>query len=830
MVPRFNSDSFNEEESAIGPVGSGDVPQVYNDWSFSTTTETQQELPDLWQPVKAPESRLAFSSNVDSLSKSARPPSHGSDDSPSLTDVRPSAQIPARPTLSTIAQLPDSSYTSALSGTSQTLDLNAPTLADMDLPETQSFPSRGHLPNGCSMETQTSSSELTGPETTHKPERKRQAHFSAQESSDRILVCSNRVLQSSQDAPAVGEYIPKHIAKKARTAKTLKEGPLPSSAFEDQSQFSTSCLPSSNAVTSSDHRALNLSRSTERLDSQSSASAAVLPHGTQDMNIQVSSAPSVHLSPRMYGRSSSLGSGPEEWASEDTDPIGADKVVSQGRGLPVRRPWHGRAASTSSSLAHKDQGRSLASNFPVQNASQSRSSEKVPQMRHSPITHVQEPPPLTSSSAAENLDISTGSSELVCPMLFSPIFPPGITRPRLKPMQSSLSPPSAMVQSEDSVPHVTLDETTVPTEAAEPLFAIPSTNAKPATESRRLFVRDGGLYYPAAAKATCTDTIRIEFDDGSFSEITRPSLQRHAVAARLLPGDILVSSRQAKAGKQQRYRFLRTDGNPPPDSLLQKTDVVIVELESPACPKESPSDEQGPREWRWHASEVALVAGPHVHQVSRALQIDELFLASKPTAKSKATGIPQALQSNLFQGVGLVFTAVESGNTGPSLQQVAAANGAAVVDDLESIVDAALAMTTSMDRTKGDHRHTDAFLHLEGIYLISQEPVTTPKYLLALALGLPCVSSAWIRESLQEHQQLDWKTYACTYACKSLGGQRLNTCLSSRRRCSLPDGLFDPGYTSQSPHANFFRFATRSGTTPSARSFRRLGNAVSTQR
>ncbi|EFP79551.2 uncharacterized protein PGTG_05872 [Puccinia graminis f. sp. tritici CRL 75-36-700-3] len=53
------------------------------------------------------------------------------------------------------------------------------------------------------------------------------------------------------------------------------------------------------------------------------------------------------------------------------------------------------------------------------------------------------------------------------------------------------------------------------------------------------------------------------------------------------------------------------------------------------------------------------------------------------------------------------------------------------------------------------HKH----LKLRSILLVAEVPVKTLKYLLALALGIPCVSAKWVTHSCEQGYALDWEKY-----------------------------------------------------------------------
>lgn len=313
-----------------------------SEWSFSTTTETQAKLPEPPRRSMLGD-RLTVSSNAASLSDSAEPSMISNDTKIDASDL-PSALLgTSRPSLSTIAQLPNSSYISAISGSSQSSQLQIPTLEQLDLPETQSYPLRLPPQNATTVESQQSVSENTDSQVSRDMERTRRHSLISGASSHHILTTSKRSPQAYQSTVSSSngsnDKSTVHQAKKSRPQDDIGHD-LPKITSTVEQYPSSSTIPPTSVIESLP------------LEDNPSQQRELSPgYGTQDMNVQISSAPSIRMpsSPEK-----SLAPNLIKARSVTVEPSQGSAIVravSQGRGLPVRRPWHGRASSSSTSAS-----------------------------------------------------------------------------------------------------------------------------------------------------------------------------------------------------------------------------------------------------------------------------------------------------------------------------------------------------------------------------------------------------------------------------------------------------------------------------------------------
>lgn len=286
----------------------------------------------------------------------------------------------------------------------------------------------------------------------------------------------------------------------------------------------------------------------------------------------------------------------------------------------------------------------------------------------------------------------------------------------------------------------------------------PESNDNTSGVAKRLLIRDGKLYYLATVRVVGDDTMKVDFDDGSYSEVTRKSLQRSAVDAKLHPGDILVSSSTEKKGAYQRYIYVGGRGFSSSEDI-PKHAIVTVRPDTARHTSGHGKEDADGKHLQIPVSSLALVAGPNLQQKNRTINLDQVFPISK-TCRAPVATIHHRGRSNLLEGVGMLFTSMDTGTSGVATQEVAVSCGAIVIENFDDIMQLALSKASD----KGKDRDTVAakrLWDLDKIFLISRSHVTTPKYLQALALGVPCVSALWLEDCTREQEQLCWKPYAC---------------------------------------------------------------------
>ena len=118
---------------------------------------------------------------------------------------------------------------------------------------------------------------------------------------------------------------------------------------------------------------------------------------------------------------------------------------------------------------------------------------------------------------------------------------------------------------------------------------------------------------------------------------------------------------------------------------------------------------------------------------------------------SKSAAVNGTSTSKFLKRIGFVVTMKSAGDKGRShIFDLIKNNGGKVIDDWANIFPFS---PTQTDRSwvarQADVKHKD--LGLQTVFLLADEPNQKPKYLVALALGIPCVSTQWL---LDCHEQV----------------------------------------------------------------------------
>ena len=143
-------------------------------------------------------------------------------------------------------------------------------------------------------------------------------------------------------------------------------------------------------------------------------------------------------------------------------------------------------------------------------------------------------------------------------------------------------------------------------------------------------------------------------------------------------------------------------------------------------------------------------------------------------AKSGTSKKAARSDGGLFEHIGLIFTSGDAAATDDAARarkealsnakEQAEADGATIIDGFDALIVTADDHGESQTDTRLTFK-CDAYADLEAIYLIAPLPVTTPKYLLALGVGVPCISHDWVTESLKDGHLREWRTHAREFGC-----------------------------------------------------------------
>ena len=118
---------------------------------------------------------------------------------------------------------------------------------------------------------------------------------------------------------------------------------------------------------------------------------------------------------------------------------------------------------------------------------------------------------------------------------------------------------------------------------------------------------------------------------------------------------------------------------------------------------------------------------------------------------SKATAVNGTSTSKYLKRIGFVVTMKSTNDQSRThIFDLIKNNGGKVIDDWMNVFPFSPQQTDrSWVATRGDVKHKD--FGLQTVFLLADEPNQKPKYLVALALGIPCVSTQWL---LDCHEQV----------------------------------------------------------------------------
>ncbi|PLW47752.1 hypothetical protein PCANC_11446 [Puccinia coronata f. sp. avenae] len=159
--------------------------------------------------------------------------------------------------------------------------------------------------------------------------------------------------------------------------------------------------------------------------------------------------------------------------------------------------------------------------------------------------------------------------------------------------------------------------------------------------------------------------------------------------------------------------------------------------------------------------------------------------APTTTTTNHAPSLPGVSRDRIFDGFGILLTGfttvpvpASKGGTRKrpatsaqrrALEQQIRAQHGTVISEVSELYElqgsdlglAAFDSPPHHDVQNDSYRLLPASKHmaLASIILVADAPLKTLKYLVALALGIPCVSSRWISHSCEQRRALDWRPY-----------------------------------------------------------------------
>ncbi|KDQ60986.1 hypothetical protein JAAARDRAFT_125032 [Jaapia argillacea MUCL 33604] len=289
---------------------------------------------------------------------------------------------------------------------------------------------------------------------------------------------------------------------------------------------------------------------------------------------------------------------------------------------------------------------------------------------------------------------------------------------------------------------------------AKRLRSVTSSSRGLAADATRVFAlwKNDSHYYSGVVhslKSGSSTLYHVKFDDGTEGDVEIRQLRQ----AILVVGDEVILINGDLRGKVTEDK-LESDG------------VVVVEVDD--------GDELDHLEVG--LSEVRIAGRTLLKQwKDRLLHADSIITQVQPKplkgtpSPSKmsmvsGTSATKTSKCRFFSKTGLVVT-LSPGNRDwdqvkGDIEKSINSHGGTVIDDWSSVISIRGKHSQSNKRwvVEKDDVRWSGREGIERVFLLSDEANSKPKYLIALALGVPCLSTDWLRACLQEGEK-DWQPY-----------------------------------------------------------------------
>ena len=301
--------------------------------------------------------------------------------------------------------------------------------------------------------------------------------------------------------------------------------------------------------------------------------------------------------------------------------------------------------------------------------------------------------------------------------------------------------------------------------------------------TRRVYARVQDFYYPGVVTSVDMHELHITFDDTSFASYSLSNLEKKIIRCQLFEGDTVVRARDANGVKKGAAKYtiialLRKEGEAHQKDahpILASDDVVVVRPVSRSSQGNITTSRRKEGDEKWLVEATVIVTSRSKLE-NRTLTPEEYraytrkdlsrnnISVDSPNIKKRtpATNPAFPIESAVFSGFGIIVTSTGIGLTEDIGKQIVR-NGGTVIKEFSEIFDSFDNRTSSQTDTSIQFRSDSAYSKLNTIVLLAQSASTTPKYLNALALGVPCVSIAWMQDCLSEGRLTDWQPYCREY-------------------------------------------------------------------
>ncbi|KAF8212143.1 hypothetical protein K438DRAFT_1806042 [Mycena galopus ATCC 62051] len=133
--------------------------------------------------------------------------------------------------------------------------------------------------------------------------------------------------------------------------------------------------------------------------------------------------------------------------------------------------------------------------------------------------------------------------------------------------------------------------------------------------------------------------------------------------------------------------------------------------------------------------------------------------ASPTASRSSVASGSRRTTSDLFSGTGFCITH-EAASEKEALTALIRNNGGVVIDDWDCMLEMKGKRTTYRWTLKeSDAVPTSTLRGVDRVFLLAEDPTQTPKYLTALALGIPCIRMHFIQHAIDTGDLTDWTMY-----------------------------------------------------------------------
>ncbi|GAA5914450.1 hypothetical protein JCM8208_004457 [Rhodotorula glutinis] len=483
----------------------------------------------------------------------------------------------------------------------------------------------------------------------------------------------------------------------------------------------------------------------------------------------------------------------------------APPALKNSKGRPARQP-------VGAPVVKKDKGKRRASVTPPLFADDDEDAPSPRKKRKGPATPVVEIPVARRESAASSPARKPPSSRATSAVKKRVAAPPS-TVAKKRPRRLSASAASTRAASPEppvAGPSRSRLRSASRSEAARTPSPALTTDSKPSIKSRLLpsapftrvlaFWRDGDTgYYPGTIVALVGGKFDVLFDDGSRGKILPDEIRR----CEIVEDDRCTSwdhepDTETQAGSLDRELVVTGVEREAPDDEadvrpgegLAANDTLVVRagtrtLRIPVSAiRISPRNALQLDDRRLTDDELALFEGKERPRRT-ALQRLDLLKAPKAPAVDEMRKVAGAERDRLFGRTAFIVTTSPAGSIAVGSASSSSSSSASTRKQLAAPPfdrDALIKQLEEHGATIVDWQHLfkvkpssardDAspvlefrkgdFRHVEDIFLLTNRACQTSKYLVSLALGVPCLSKEFAVQSMAAGALLDWRPFLLT--------------------------------------------------------------------